>query len=156
MVSLVSGHGILRACLKAFVEELAAGDNAFQQAAEVVVVRGRVGLHFCDEGFIAQDECPPQPIGQKLAAQVVDEVVAPVLSEIADQSIEPLALRSARKLGSRIDRMSGQVHGPSLTHGAVAFKDQTHGIKTGMAFGAAGSLPMGHEGLAQRELISYP
>ena len=75
-----------------------------------------------------------------------------MLSEIADQSVEPLALRSARKLGSRIDRMSGQVHGPSLTHGAVAFKDQTHGIKTGMALGAAGSLPMGHEGLAQREL----
>jgi hypothetical protein len=58
MVSLVSGHGILSACLKAFVEELSAGDNAFQQAAEVVLVGAQVGLHFCDKGFIAQDECP--------------------------------------------------------------------------------------------------
>ena len=75
-----------------------------------------------------------------------------MLSEITHQSVESLALSAARKLSSRIDRMSGQVHGPSLTHRAVAFKNQTHGIETGMAFGAAGLFSMGHERLAQREL----
>jgi diadenosine tetraphosphatase ApaH/serine/threonine PP2A family protein phosphatase len=44
--------------------------------------------------------------------------------------------------------MSGQVHGPSLTHRAVAFKNQTHGIETGMAFGAAGLFSMGYKGFA--------
>ena len=100
MVILVSGHGILRACLKAFVEELTAGDNAFQQAAEVVVVRGRVGLHFCDEGFIAQDECPPQPIGQKLAAQVVDEVVQRLTAVSPSLSLTLFLSRVCRRQGT--------------------------------------------------------
>src|ERR1700722_436114 len=118
------------------VEELRAQDDGVDHAAELVAIRGQVGLHLVHQRFIRKLRRTVKGIGHQLAAQIADEVVLAVIAYEILEPYQPVARDAAGIGGGSIDRPSRQVLAAGVAHRAIAFKGQAEGVETQVATGA--------------------
>ena len=106
------------------VQELRAGDDRLDQAAESVAV-GREPLPL--SSIVSSSDgmqAASQRVGQQLAAEVVDKFVLPLFVEISAQAVEPVSLAAAGKRRPGVDRAAARSIVRDLADRAVALVRQ--------------------------------
>ena len=90
------------------------------------------------DGFVVRRyKAASQGVGQQLAAEVVDKLVAPALVEVSPQSVDAISLAAAGKRRARVDGPAAQVDGAELADGPIAFVGQPDRVEPRVAAGAA-------------------
>ena len=126
-----------RVVLATPIEELRAGDDRLDQAAEAVAVGREPLAHGLDGRIVRGQQAAPQGVGQQLAAEVVDELVLALLGEVAAQAVEARPLAAVGEGRAGIDRPAAEVEVAELADRAVAFEDQADRVEPLVAAGAA-------------------
>ena len=130
-------------------QELWAGHDALDQRMKTIVGRGQIRHDFLDGDLVGQDQRPAQGIGEQFAAEVFDELRAPVFPKILPQAVQARSLNAVGKLGGGVHRPLPPVFFPSGTGRAIAFEHESEGIKAPMTGGAALVLAMPGQRLAE-------
>ena len=96
------------------VPELRAGDDRLDQAAEAAAVGRQPRSHGVDRRVVRRDQAPPEGVGQQLAAEVVDELLAALRLEVGAEPLDarPLAAAGERRRGCRPAGRRGRLSGP--------------------------------------------
>ena len=90
------------ASVAAFLQELPAGDDVLDQAAEPVAAGRQLLAHVREERLVRGQQAAAQGIGEQLAAQVVDEFILPACAHERAQPVEPGARRCRRGTSRRV------------------------------------------------------
>ena len=93
------------------VQELRAGDDGFDQAAEAVAVGRQLRSHVVEGHVVREQQAAAQGVGQQLAAEVVDEFVLPALAQVRLQATR--ARRPRRRRGTSPSCRRAGRRGPS-------------------------------------------
>src|SRR5262249_41195500 len=136
----------------ALFQELRAGDNGFDQAAESVILCGETSLHRRECLPVRRDQTASERVGEQLSAQVVDEVLLPLVPEVHVQPFQPRAVLAVWERCRGCYGTVAQVLEPPLADGAEALEDQADGIETAVARGTVLVGPMSCQHLRQRQL----
>src|SRR5581483_8175274 len=106
------------------VQKLRAGDDGLDQRSKAIAARGQGCGHLLDQRLVGELERAAERIGEQFAADVVDEILLPVLANIFLHAFESRTLASAGKNRVSIDRMAGQIVRPAFANRPVAFERQ--------------------------------
>src|SRR5437764_26992 len=93
-------------------------------------------LQALERWFVRQQQRSPERVRQQFAAEIVDEIVLPMLADVGLQTLKSGAVAAAGKNRLRIDMAAGEVLGTPLANRPVALEHQAEGIKTRMTGGA--------------------
>src|SRR4030095_12223181 len=104
--------------------------------------------HTLDGGFIGEHETAAESVDQHLAAQIVDKIILAMRTDVSAQAIESRSFAAVRKCGTGVHWPPGEIPGPALAHGPVAFERQAERIEPRMAGGAAWVFAMPGQHLA--------
>src|ERR1700693_5930826 len=104
----------------------------------MIALRGEVGLHGVDQGFVGELQGAIERVGEQLAGKVVEEFgLAMIVDEIA-QAVKAYSVDASGIGDGGVDGAAGKVFGADVTDGSVAFIGESERIKALMAGGAHG------------------
>ena len=109
-------------------------------------IRSQLGLHSLNGRLIGKLERPAECVCQQFTAEIVNEVLLPMLADVGLQGLQPGALAAAGKNRLGIDRASGEVLGTPLADGPVAFENEAEGIEARGTGGGEGGGGRGRTG----------
>ena len=92
----------------------------------------RVRMRF-DRLVVRRQQAASQGVGQQLAAEVVDKLVAPALVEVGSQPVDSSPLAAAGKRRAGVHGPAAQVDGAELADGPVTFEGQSDRVEPRVA-----------------------